>query len=107
MDGTACRGTGETQTDENHHLAKVRVVGSNPVFRSILAGQRPFFNRWSKLAAPVADVDETNDAFVVEIELAGVKNRRQRSNPLAADYRHRGAQRTGARGNLASPGPGQ
>ena len=25
-----------------HHLAKVRVAGSNPVFRSIVAGERPF-----------------------------------------------------------------
>jgi hypothetical protein len=29
--------------DEKHHLAKVRVAGSNPVFRSIVAGQRAFF----------------------------------------------------------------
>ena len=30
--------------DENHNLAKVRVAGSNPVFRSILAGQTQFFD---------------------------------------------------------------
>src|SRR5580700_11216782 len=29
-----------------HHLAKVRVAGSNPVFRSITAGQRRFSTRW-------------------------------------------------------------
>jgi len=30
--------------DENTHLAKVKVAGSNPVFRSIVAGQGRFFN---------------------------------------------------------------
>jgi|SRR5580704_9980332 hypothetical protein len=30
--------------DGIHHLAKVRVAGSNPVFRSILAGQGVFFS---------------------------------------------------------------
>jgi hypothetical protein len=39
MDGAALRKTGEPQTDENHHLAKVRVAGSNPVFRSNEAAQ--------------------------------------------------------------------
>jgi hypothetical protein len=34
VDGTAWRGTGGDCTDGNHHLAKVRVAGSNPVFRS-------------------------------------------------------------------------
>jgi hypothetical protein len=29
--------------DQFHHLAKVRVAGSNPVFRSIVAGQVRFF----------------------------------------------------------------
>jgi hypothetical protein len=39
VDGAARQGARQTQTDENHHLAKVRVAGSNPVFRSIVAGQ--------------------------------------------------------------------
>ena len=30
--------------DGTSHLAKVRVVGSNPVFRSKVAGQRRFFD---------------------------------------------------------------
>ena len=42
VDGAAPR---ETHRDENHHLAKVRVAGSNPVFRSICAVQRRLFNR--------------------------------------------------------------
>jgi hypothetical protein len=29
--------------DELKHLAKVRVAGSNPVFRSIIGGQKQFF----------------------------------------------------------------
>ena len=37
MDGTAGQGTGWNPVDENRHLAKVRVAGSNPVFRSVLA----------------------------------------------------------------------
>jgi len=41
MDGTAPRRTGADLPDEFRHLAKVRVAGSNPVFRSRLdvAGQ--------------------------------------------------------------------
>jgi hypothetical protein len=35
VDGTASQRTRPTQRYENHHLAKVRVAGSNPVFRSI------------------------------------------------------------------------
>jgi hypothetical protein len=37
-------GSNENTVDEVTHLAKVKVAGSNPVFRSILAGQRWFFN---------------------------------------------------------------
>ena len=43
MDGAARQGTRQTQTDENHHLAKVRVAGSNPVFRSNGARSGPVF----------------------------------------------------------------
>ena len=44
MDKAGLQWTGRTQRDENPHLAKVRVAGSNPVFRSsIVAGQRAFF----------------------------------------------------------------
>jgi hypothetical protein len=43
-DGSALRGTRQTHEDENHYLAKLRVAGSNPVIRSIRAGQR-FLNR--------------------------------------------------------------
>jgi hypothetical protein len=43
VDGTASEGTGHDPTDPIHHLAKVRVAGSNPVFRSILPGQSWFF----------------------------------------------------------------
>ena len=39
MDGTARQGSGANHGDENHHLAKVMVVGPNPVFRSNVAGQ--------------------------------------------------------------------
>ncbi len=34
MDRTARQGIGGDPSDEKHHLAKVRVAGSNPVFRS-------------------------------------------------------------------------
>jgi hypothetical protein len=34
VDRTAGQGTGENPVDEYCHLAKVRVAGSNPVFRS-------------------------------------------------------------------------
>ena len=44
MDGTAREGSRPHQQDKNHHLAKVRVAGSNPVFRSIVAGQRRLFD---------------------------------------------------------------
>ena len=42
VDETALRGIRVDCPDEKHHLAKVRVAGSNPVFRSILAGQSRF-----------------------------------------------------------------
>ncbi len=42
-DGHALRGTDRTQTDQSPHLAKVRVAGSNPVFRSIVPAQRRCF----------------------------------------------------------------
>ena len=44
MDGQARHGSEADHNDEKHHLAKVRVAGSNPVFRSIVAGQIHFFN---------------------------------------------------------------
>jgi hypothetical protein len=47
MDGAAPWRTCRTLWDENHHLAKVRVAGSNPVFRSIGAGQGWFFHHRS------------------------------------------------------------
>ena len=34
VDGTARQGNAVGHRDEKHHLAKVRVAGSNPVFRS-------------------------------------------------------------------------
>jgi len=34
VDGSALQGTRQIQWDKNHHLAKVRVAGSKPVFRS-------------------------------------------------------------------------
>jgi hypothetical protein len=40
VDGPAPQRSRQTQSNENHHLAKVRVAGSNPVFRSIIAGQK-------------------------------------------------------------------
>ena len=40
----ATAGTEAGPPDENHHLAKVRVAGSIPVFHSIVAGQKRFFN---------------------------------------------------------------
>jgi hypothetical protein len=48
VDATATQGTDRDIVDENHHLAKVRVAGSNPVFRSILPGRRHFFNLGSE-----------------------------------------------------------
>ena len=44
MDETARQGNGVDLRDGKHHLAKVRVAGSNPVFRSIVAGRVAFFN---------------------------------------------------------------
>ncbi len=38
-DGSALHGTRRIQTDEKPHLAKVRVAGSNPVFRSNVMSQ--------------------------------------------------------------------
>ena len=42
VDGTAIQRTGWEFIDQIHHLAKVRVVGSNPVFRSIGPVQKQF-----------------------------------------------------------------
>ncbi len=39
VDRTAGRGTGANLVEQNRHLAKVGVAGSNPVFRSKIAGQ--------------------------------------------------------------------
>jgi hypothetical protein len=44
VDGNAGTRTDRDLLDQIHHLAKVRVAGSNPVFRSIVAGQGVFFN---------------------------------------------------------------
>ncbi len=38
VEGTSRQGTGPDPNDGKHHLAKVRVAGSNPVFRSIGPG---------------------------------------------------------------------
>ena len=44
MDGSACQRIVENWVDESHHLAKVRVAGSNPVFRSKrIPWERGFF----------------------------------------------------------------
>ena len=50
MDGTASEGTGHDPADQIHHRAKVRVAGSNPVFRSIVAGQNRFFSHRRELS---------------------------------------------------------
>ena len=42
VDGTAPHRARRTSTDEDPHLAKVRVAGSNPVFRSNGPGQGRF-----------------------------------------------------------------
>jgi hypothetical protein len=47
VDGPAFQGTRRTQTDENHHLANVRVAGSNPVFRSAVFRSN---ERWGRSA---------------------------------------------------------
>ncbi len=44
VDGTASQGTGQSLVDKIHHLAKVRVAGSNPVFGSKIPGGAHFFN---------------------------------------------------------------
>ena len=49
VDRTSLEASGVAYGDEYQHLAKVRVAGSNPVFRSIEAGRKHFFNRWSQL----------------------------------------------------------
>ena len=47
MDETAQQGTAFDRPDERHHLAKVRVAGSNPVFRStVMALRIPAGSRW-------------------------------------------------------------
>ena len=43
MDRTALRRSSQISADENRHLAKVRVAGSNPVFPAIVAVQGRFF----------------------------------------------------------------
>ena len=61
----ARRGTRADSADEKHHLAKVRVAGSNPAFRSIGAGQRAFSGHseegsrlvWSRAAGDVGGVE--------------------------------------------------
>ncbi len=44
VDETARRGSSADHGDEYQHFAS-EVAGSNPVFRSFVAGQAPFFNR--------------------------------------------------------------
>jgi hypothetical protein len=44
VDETAQWGTRVDRSDEKHHLAKVRVAGSNPVFRPIVAVQSWFLD---------------------------------------------------------------
>jgi len=46
LDGTASQGTGRNPVDEYCHLAKVGGAGSNPVFRSKVAGRGRFLGRW-------------------------------------------------------------
>ena len=43
VDGRPAQRNRQDALDELKHLAKVRVAGSNPVFRSIAAGQRHFY----------------------------------------------------------------
>jgi hypothetical protein len=45
VDGMPAQRAGLDASDKLKHLAKVRVAGSNPVFRSIAAARGPFFNR--------------------------------------------------------------
>ncbi len=47
MDGTARQGSGTDGRDGKHHLAKVRVAGSNPVFRSIQRGRSEAVFQWA------------------------------------------------------------
>src|SRR5208282_1011435 len=49
VDLTVRRGSGVDRPDRNHHLAMVRVAGSNPVFRSILPGGRHCFDPYREL----------------------------------------------------------
>ena len=51
VDGGAAQRICLDAADELKHLAKVRVAGSNPVFRSIVAGQSGFSNSRLGLAA--------------------------------------------------------
>ncbi len=51
MDETARQGTGPDQMDGNHHLAKVRVAGSNPVFRSKCKSRYRCRQVWAPIGA--------------------------------------------------------
>jgi hypothetical protein len=51
VDEIALRGARQTETDENQYLAKVKVPGSDPVFRSIAAGQGRLINNPVRVAA--------------------------------------------------------
>jgi hypothetical protein len=44
MDERPAQRIAQDTLDELNHLAKVRVAGSNPVFRSISPGESPFLN---------------------------------------------------------------
>jgi hypothetical protein len=59
VDGTALHGTGPHQKDQFQHLAKVRVAGSNPVFRS---NRLPL----QKNSEPKAEVVVAPQLFVVQ-----------------------------------------
>ena len=55
LDERAAHRTGPHTLDERKHLAKLRVAGSNPVFRSIVAAQGRFFRPiWMILLGPIA-----------------------------------------------------
>ena len=98
VDGTARQGTGADPNDENHHLAKVRVAGSNPVFRSIVAGQKRFSSMLRFRDYPLKTTTSSSElanGFVdsVKLDTSAVQRDGSRSfepfRPVLQSFHHR------------------
>ena len=76
VDGRPRSGTGTEHQDQFQHVAKVRVAGSNPVFRSKVPGGRHFLNPcW--LQSEVFDFGSTRSQ---------VSNRKERLHPESSPW---------------------